>query len=190
MVSGQKFDIYDSEGKYAPKREIPTIFANLSKAQESLESQWHVASYSTSDLRDLTSEKLPAAPQPSAWQMKSRSILARWSSAYDVYLNFQGGSMTEKRKKGTAALRILKELGSITRMVTQTTIDDQMSWDAFGLVFQNIVSLAEDIVELDQKSVPGKPSFCIDMAVIGPLFQVSLLSNVHPSFNDVTRCNR
>jgi hypothetical protein len=178
MVTGQKWDMYSSDTKDAPKQEMPAMFSNLSKVQESLVSQWHIASYSTPDVLELTSENFPGVPRASAWQMKSKSILARWSSAYEVYLNFQGGNMTEKKKKGTAVLRILKELGSTARILTQTTVEDQMDWDAFCPMFQNIVSLAEDIVELDLKPVAEKPSFCIDMAIVGPLFEVGVLSSL------------
>ena len=167
--------MYESMKKDAQKRQIPAIFSSLSKARESLVSQWHVASYSTSDRWDSTSEKLPAVPQGGTWQKKSISILARWSSAYDAYLNIRGDNLTDQKRKGTAVLRILKELGSTAMMLTQTTVDDQMSWDVFCPMFRKIVSLAEDIVELDLKPTAETPTYCIDMALVRPLFEVSLL---------------
>jgi hypothetical protein len=160
--------------KHIQKREKPTMFSSLSKAGESLVSYWHLASYSASDIWDPTKEKFPAVLKAGAWQEKSMSILARWSSAYDAYLNVQSENMTDIKRKGTAVLRILKELGSAAKMFTRTTLDDQINWDAFYPMFQKIVSLAEDIIELDLKSTVARPKFCMDMALIGPLFEVSL----------------
>ncbi|KAH8797619.1 hypothetical protein F5884DRAFT_687858 [Xylogone sp. PMI_703] len=173
MVSEQKREMHDSIQKYAQKGEVPAIFSALSKTRDSLVMQWHVTSYSTSDIWDPTSEKLPAAPQAGAWQKKSISILARWSSAYDAYLNIRGDNLTEKRKKGTTALYILKELGSTSMMLSQTVVDDEMNWDIFCDMFRKIVSLADDIVELDLKSTADRPTSCIDMTIVRPLFAVS-----------------
>jgi hypothetical protein len=145
MVTGREWDVYGSEKRYAQKREIPAMFSTLSKARESLVSDWHVASYPTSDMWDPTSDRLPGVPHAGTWQKKSISILARWSSAYDVYLNIRGENLTHEKRRGTAALSILKELGSIAMMLTPTTVDDQTIWDVFCHMFQNVVSLAEDI---------------------------------------------
>jgi hypothetical protein len=93
----------DCVGYVFTEREIPAIFSSLSKARKSLVSHWHVASYSTSEKWDFTSEKLHAVLQAGAWQKKSMSILARWSSAYDVYLNVRGDNLTDE-KKGKALL--------------------------------------------------------------------------------------
>jgi hypothetical protein len=128
----------------------------------------------SSYLGNPTSQKPPAAfDNAGLWQRKSRSILARWSSAYDVYLDIRGDRLTNEKRKGTAGLRILKELGSVTMMLTQPIVDDETNWDIFCPVFQNVVSLAEDIIELDVESNAERSPFCINMAVIGPLFQVS-----------------
>lgn len=173
MVHGQGRDTYKPMEDLAQKRSIPTIFSSLSKDRETLVSQWHVASYSTSRTVNPSGVILPAFTQDGHWQSKSTSILARWSSAYDVYLDIQGVNLTDKRRQGTAALRILKELGFIASMLTQTTVDDQRDWDVFCPMFQNIVSLAEEIVELDQKSTVERPTFCLDIALVGPLWKVS-----------------
>jgi hypothetical protein len=140
MVTGREWDVYGSEKRYAQKREIPAMFSTLSKARESLVSDWHVASYPTSDMWDPTSDRLPGVPHAGTWQKKSISILARWSSAYDVYLNIRGENLTHEKRRGTAALSILKELGSIAMMLTPTTVDDQTIWDVFCHMFQNVVS--------------------------------------------------
>jgi hypothetical protein len=163
------------------KNEIPAMFAALSKTRESLLSHWHVAFDVTNDDWDYTREEVPAILQVGAWQEKSTSILARWSSAYEAYLEIRGHRLTNAKKKGLAALRILKELGSTAILLTEMTFDDEMKWDMFYSVFQNVVSLAEDIVELDLSSTVEKPRFCLEMAIVQPLFKVSLrLSDCFP----------
>lgn len=167
----------DPMANLTQKQDIPAIFSSLSMARERLVSHWHVTSHSTSDVWDPLSEKL-TVPLTGAWQKKSSSILARWSSAYDAYLNIQGGNITDRKRKGTAVLRILKELGSTAAILTKTTVNDQIEWDVFCSMFEKIVSLAEDIAEVDQNSTEGRPTYCIDMALIGPLFAVSSSSKV------------
>ena len=100
------------------------------------------------------------------------SVLARWSSAYEVYSSIRGDNLTDAKRKGTASLRILKELGSTAMVFSRAVVDDEKDWDTFHSLFQNVVCLADDIVELDLKSTAEKPPFCIDMAIVGPLFKV------------------
>jgi hypothetical protein len=176
MISGQKWERFNSLRNYALREEPPTIFSGLLEAGDSLVSHWHVASYPSSNQWSDATEKIPALPQEGAWQKKSMSILARWTSAYDAYLNIPGENLTDTRKKGTAALRILKELGSSTIMLKRTVVHDEGNWDVFCPMFQKIVSLAEDMVELDQKPTAERPTYCINMAIVAPLFMVSLLS--------------
>lgn len=173
MVSGQKWEMHDSKIQNAPKPEISAIFSTLSNVGTSLVTQWQMSSYSITDTANPPNEKIPAALGIDPWQKKSRSILARWSSAYDVYLNIRGDNLTNEKRKGTAGLRILKELGSVAMMLTQPIVDDETSWDVFCPIFQNVVSLAEDIVELDSEVTTERSPFCINMTVVGPLFQVS-----------------
>jgi hypothetical protein len=166
------------------RQDIPAMFSALSKARELLVSHWHVTSYATSDIWDHTSEKLPVIPQAGTWQRKSISILARWSSAFDTYSNTRGHHLTVVKKKGIATLRILKELGSTIMMLTGMMMDDERKWDIFCPMFQNVVTLAEEIVELDLSSTIEKPPFCIEMALVRPLFEVSIVS----PFEDVLIC--
>jgi hypothetical protein len=177
MVSGQKSAMPGPMKQYGQKKEIPAIFSSLAEARDSLVSLWHINSYSSSDSWDPANEELPMVPQTGTWQVRFGSIQARWSSAYDAYLNIQGDNLTDKRRKGTAILRILRELGSTSKMLTRATADDQRNWDSLCFMFQEIVSLAEDIVELDLSSTAERPTFCADMALVGLLFEVSSASN-------------
>jgi hypothetical protein len=148
------------------------MFSSLSIARETVTSHWHVTSYSKRDLWHPTGDISGAIPEDSAWQKTSTSIMARWSSAYDAYLNIRGDGLTDQKKKGTAIFSILKELGSTVMTLTGAVVKDQQDWDILYPVFQKIVSLADDIVELELKSSALKSNSCIDMSVVRPLFEV------------------
>lgn len=182
MVVRRKWELYESIS-HPPTRGMPAIFSSLSKDRESLVSNWHVASYSIGNNWVPASENIPMVPKTGAWQKRSLSILARWSSAYDVYSNIQGQNLTEKKRRGTAVFRILKELGSTVTILNRTVVDDQINWDVFCPMFQKITSLAEDVAEIDSKSTEVKPTYCIDMAIIGTLFKVSFLAILSPFLN-------
>lgn len=178
MVSDQKLDMPDWMKMSVQEGDIPTIFSGLLESRDSLVSHWHVSSYSTSHIPDPRSEKTLDVSHLGSWQKKAGSILGRWSSAYDAYLNVRGDNLTDAKRKGTAVLRILKELGSTAMMLTETTVEDQMDWDVLCPTFQKVVSLADEIIGLDKQSASGRPTYCIDMALVGPLFEVSLSLNL------------
>jgi hypothetical protein len=164
---------------------IPAMFPALSQARKTLVSRWHVTSRTTSALWEPT-HGIYLAERPAAWQAQSTSILARWSSAYDVYLNIRGEHLTVVKRKGISTIRILKELGSKAAVLTQTTFDNERDWDAFCPMFQNVVALAHDIVELDLQMTAGTPLHCMDMAIVRLLFEVNLLLNTLTVLGDRT----
>lgn len=163
--------------QFASKGEMPVIFSSLMEARDSLVSPWHV-DYSNADTADPMNEKPPAILQAGAWQNNSVTILARWTSAYDCYSDLRGDNLLDPKSKGTANLRILKELASTEMVLTRATVDDERSWDVLCPVFQKLVSLSEDIIELDMKPNTGRPETCMDTALVAPLFKVSSLSNM------------
>ncbi|KIM94826.1 hypothetical protein OIDMADRAFT_135229 [Oidiodendron maius Zn] len=168
---GGKWQIYKVMKKYAWTRKIPPFFSSLSQARDSLVFHWHMLSYSISDVRGPTNEQIPDVFK--AWQKSSIGILEKWSAALNTFLFNRGDDLTDIERKGVAVLTILKELGSTSVMLTRTMVDDQKAWDIFTPTFQRIVSLAEEIVELEYKSNSGRPTFSIDMAIVGPIFEVS-----------------
>ncbi|PVI00600.1 hypothetical protein DM02DRAFT_592558 [Periconia macrospinosa] len=151
--------------------DFPAMFPALLQAEKALVSRWHITSHTTSELWDPTGGKHLAKP-PSAWQAQSTSILARWSSAYEVYLDIRSDHLTVAKRKGMSTIRILRELGSTAAVLTKTTLDDEREWDAFCPMFRNIVSLALDIVKTDLQTTEGTPPNCINMAIVRLLFEV------------------
>jgi hypothetical protein len=171
MVGGEKWVIYEVMKKYARKKEIPAAFSSLSEARDSLVFHWHMVSYSINDIWDPTNENSTAVLE--AWKRSSIRTLERWVSALDAFLLNRGSDLTAKEQQGAAVLCILKELGSSSLLLARTVIDDQRKWDVFYEIFERIVTIAEGIIERDTKATSGKPTFCIDMAVVAPLFEVA-----------------
>jgi hypothetical protein len=59
-------------------------------------------------------------------------------------------------------------------------VNEQRNGDVFCPTFQKIVTpFAEGIVKLDLKSTAGKLTFCNDMALVAPLFDVNFSSNLY-----------
>jgi len=79
----------------------------------------------------------------------------------DVYSNIEGDSLTDKKKKGTAVLRILKELGSTARMLTQTTVDDEMDWEYSAPVSEKSSPWPRILFNLDTSQLQEKPTFAL-----------------------------
>jgi hypothetical protein len=130
-------------------------------------SNWHLSTYSISIASSV--------PQRGAWEQRSASILARWSSAYNAYLDIRDDYITDLKRQGTAAFSILKELGFSANTLTRMKVDNETNWDVFIGFFSKVVALVDDIVELDLKAEARRPAFCMNMAVIRLLFQVSLI---------------
>ncbi|KAE9371928.1 hypothetical protein N431DRAFT_492197 [Stipitochalara longipes BDJ] len=162
----EKWETYEVMQKHAWIRDMPPAFSSISRARDCLMFQWHMLSFS----KDRTSEQFPKVYL--AWQKSSIDVLERWSAAFDAFVSSRGDEMTDDEKKGVAVLAIIKELGSTSVMLTRTMVDDQRNWDVFSPIFEKIVCLAEDIVRLDFKSNGGRPTFCIDLAIVSPIFEV------------------
>ncbi|PMD29888.1 hypothetical protein L207DRAFT_503376 [Hyaloscypha variabilis F] len=164
-----EWNTYEIMKKHAWTREIPPAFSTVSQARNCLLFHWHKLSF---NIWDRSSKQFPEILI--AWQKTSIAILDRWSTAFDAFLSNRGDKMTDNERKGAAVLTIIRELGSTSVMLVRTKVDDQRNWDIFSPIFEKIVCLAEDVVKLDFKSNGGRPTFCIDLAIVSPLFEVSI----------------
>jgi hypothetical protein len=129
------------------------------------------SSLSLRELWDPTSEECPNILL--TWQRDGIAIVDKWSTAFDAFIRTRGDNITENERKGVAVLRLLKDYASTSIMIARTMDDDQRNWDVFIPIFEKIVCRAEELVNLDFKNNEGKPTFGVDMAFVGPLFEVS-----------------
>jgi hypothetical protein len=170
MIGDQKWLIYDKILKHK-RLEMPTVFTSLAEARYSLVLNWHACSYG---LNTLPSSEDPNFFQSLAsWQQNSVDTFDKWSAALDTFLENRGGSMAPEEVKGLLILRVQSHLALTTLRLTRTTVeeDDQTLWDEFMQMYDKIISMAADFVEPDDGE-NTKPSFTIDLGVIGPLFEV------------------
>jgi hypothetical protein len=170
MIGDQKWLIYDKILKHK-RHEMPTVFRSLSEARYLLVFNWHTCSYG---LNALPSSEDPNFSQSlTSWQRNSISIFDKWSAALDAFLENLGGPLTPEELKGLRILQVQSHLALTTLRLTRTTVeeDDQTLWDEFMPIYDRIISQAADVVEPDDGE-NTKPSFTIDLGVIGPLFEV------------------
>jgi hypothetical protein len=169
MIGDRKWLIYDKILKHK-RHEMPTAFTSLAEARYLLVFNWHTCSYG---LNTLPSSEDPNFFQCLAsWQQNSVDIFDKWSAALDTFLEHRGELSTPERK-GLLILRVQSHLALTTLRLTRTTVeeDDQTLWDEFMQMYAGIISLAADFVEHNDGE-NTKPSFTIDLGVIGPLFEV------------------
>ena len=173
MIGGHPWNFYGrSETAYNPK--IPTSFSSLSEARDSLDYLYYDCSHSMLDQ--------PKRDDPAfftimnAWQRKYSDLLQRWSMAFDAFLELHGDTFTCKEREGVTVLQIQKLSAYITLDVGRSTTDDQTLWDVYCPLFEEMVTLAESIVEpathSGHRSLDRKLSISLDKGIIGPLYEV------------------
>ena len=166
------FNLYENTTKSRRRQSIPTAFSSLSEARESLVFHWHRL------VRPINEEYLDDGSGLdflTAWQTRhenSQQIFDQWSAAFDVFINSHGSLLEESGQKGVAMLKIQQEIGFLSLQLGRTYFDDQTLWDQFLPLFNQIVSLAAEILDFGSKS-RRYPTFSLDMGVVGPLYEVA-----------------
>jgi hypothetical protein len=166
------FNLYESAAKNRIRQRIPTAFSSLSEARESLIFHWHRL---TRPVNKQLSDDGSSLNFFAAWQTRhegSQLIFNQWSAAFSAFLKTQRASMDENEKKGVAMLEIQQEIGFLSLQLGRTYFDDQTLWDHFIPLFNQIVSLAAEILDFGSKS-RRYPTFSLDMGIVGPLYEVA-----------------
>jgi hypothetical protein len=166
------FNLYESAAKNRIGHSIPTAFSSLSEARESLIFHWHRL---TRPVSKQLSDDGSSLNFFAAWQTRhegSQLIFSQWSAAFSAYLKTHRASMDENEKKGVAMLEIQQEIGFLSLQLGRTYFDDQTLWDHFIPLFNQIVSLAAEILDFGSKS-RRYPTFSLDMGIVGPLYEVA-----------------
>lgn len=97
----------------------------------------------------------------------------KWSAALHAFIRARGDAITDNERRGVQVLLLLQDYTSTSVLVARTMVDEQTNWDVFIPTFETVVCRAEELVRLDLGSTTGRPTFCIDMNFVGPLFEVS-----------------
>jgi len=169
MIGGHQWNIFQGLSNTALDPDIPGIFHSLQEARESLEYYWYICRYSTLGLKD------PSDPQTR--RRKYCNMLEEWSRAFDAFLQLYGDMLSEKERKGVAILQMHKRVGHTALNVERSDVDDEMRWDKFCPVFEEIVTLAEFVVEPTNSTTPTEAAqrihFSLDMSINGCLYDVA-----------------
>jgi hypothetical protein len=177
-VTGQecRFDISNNIGR--DYSEIPVCFSSVSEPRDYLEHYSY--KYTLEALEIASSESFPAAEAFLDLRKRYAVISERWSAALDEFIKHEGERLTAKERLGVAVLNIYRLAHILTLDIDRPNYEDQTIVDKHNLVFAKIVELAAFVVESShdlESPLPAKksyrPSFSLDMGVVGPLFDVA-----------------
>ncbi|EEA28512.1 conserved hypothetical protein [Talaromyces marneffei ATCC 18224] len=165
---------------------IPPIFASLSEARSAMEyygqlyrmtvdaSEIGSLSMSPDEMKDYTADPDPR----SAFAVKYLSILKRWTSAFDAFLEGRAGSFTVAEMRTVRILRMqqLHSQISIEVSTRYTCAENQMFWDDYCPVYEEMINLIEAILATEGPEgdlTTRNASFSLDLVTIGPIYDLA-----------------
>lgn len=169
MVGDPDWSLYDDTWKsHRISSSTPLAFTSLIMAREQFVLSWHHCHFLLRELqRKRSSTDFQSLFETS--QQTCLNIVGEWNTAFKAFLETNVDTISEKEKKGSLMLHILKTIGFMTLRVNRSPLDDQTIWDQFCPMYDKIVDLAEELIGSD----PGIPKFTLDMGIIAPLYQVT-----------------
>lgn len=172
----------------------PIVFHSLAEAREMLEIYTHYHRQRSTELQGKYKQAKQinvASLSAVALRDISLSLLRRWSGALNAFLHKHSASLTDCERRGAAQLQLRQIDSFIALDVTQTTgeaePDDQIRWDRYNSVFEQMVALGESINEYSHSSAssflssssssgmpPSSPTtFSLDLGIVGVMFNVA-----------------
>ena len=163
---------------------IPACFTSLEEAQNSL--YYHhnrclkVAFdfYNTSSHADQIGPLTGCPCLDSYCQNRTafRSILQKWSAAFEAFLVKACATMDSKALQGAAVLKINHRISALhVEYYGQDPVQGSSCWDAHLRECEEIVDLASFIVKAHShksNNGSGKPIFSMDQSIVTPLFSI------------------
>lgn len=154
---------------------IPSSFTTLSQANKSLEHYWHLHSM-ISNARINNASGEPKAEK--FLEMDYSDVFRRWSTAFEGFLELRGNSLTTNERKGVAVLQVqtMALWTSLNVISPGHDESDQMLWDNLGPLYQQILSLAATVLEMENiepSTTPATQSFSLETGIVGPLYDVA-----------------
>ncbi len=178
MIGGGRRDLYERAAA-CPQRQspLPSSFSTLTEARESFIFIWHKCTYMINDIRNRPFQNSKAEYETQ--QKRCFTLVEQWSSALDALLLARSQDMTPLELKGASVLKIQKLIGFAILHTHRSGNDDQTLWDPLCPMFEQVVNLAAEVLDLDTEinnSSPSEtrtPSFLFDMEIVGPLYHVA-----------------
>lgn len=100
-------------------------------------------------------------------------MLDQWSAGFETFVQARCDALTQRELSGIGTLRIYRSVGFTFLYLKRTLEDDQMLWDEFCPMFDEIVNLAAVVLAADSDIPSRKPYFSLDLGIIAPLFEVA-----------------
>jgi hypothetical protein len=167
MMGGRNWQLYEKISRYKAN-DIPTAFTTLAEARFYLMYGWHASQSHLHSIPGLDDGKY--LPELDSWQRKSFIVYKKWSSALDAYLLSRGGILTIEEEDGLRILQAQSYIALTTLAIAPNRVYDQTRWDEFNPMFENIISLAADVVQRNVQSETSNSFFSLYPGVIAPVF--------------------
>jgi hypothetical protein len=166
-MGGRNWQLYEKISRYRHS-EIPTAFTTLAEARLYLMYGWHASQSHLHSTPGLDDGKY--IPKLDSWQRKSVSGYKKWSSALDTYLMKREGALTIEEEDGLRILQAQSYIAFTTLAIARDQVYDQTRWDEFNPVFENIISLAADVVQRNVQGETSSSFFSLYPGIIAPVF--------------------
>ncbi|KAL4885440.1 hypothetical protein BJY04DRAFT_134465 [Aspergillus karnatakaensis] len=181
----------------------PVVFNSLAEAREMLELYTYYYRQRSTELQNklsqteslnmalsspLNSDLVTANPSAIMLRNTTLSLLARWSTALDVFLRERGDSLTSREKRGAAVLKLRRLDSFLALDVLQFQVEggmetatDHLRWDNYYPLFEQMVTQGEVILQFSAEDTASPSStpkstpqtFSLDLGIIGSMFNVA-----------------
>ncbi|KAL4793034.1 hypothetical protein BDV19DRAFT_380354 [Aspergillus venezuelensis] len=173
-----------------PYLDIPSKFNSIAEARDIFEY------YSYKAARDLrnkvgTDDRVETRPEFTAVLQSYDPLIQQFSSSLHQYEQTRSESLTAREQIGLKMLKIHHNMQLIRLEYGKLGVSNQVSWDKFNWLFEEIVNLATYVVDsthgidclslsqtqLEELASQGrfKPSFTLDMGIVGPVYNTATL---------------
>lgn len=158
MIGGITWDLFTKRKSIPTLPFVPRKFSSVAETGDWLVYHWYGCTYAISFEKKYFSN-LDFPTRFDTWQRNSIAIVEERSQRLNELVDSRGKDISPKERIGVAILRIQSLMGFTSLRFKRGAEDDQTRWDEFCPVFEEAVTLAEDVV----RDEAGAPYFCLDL---------------------------
>ncbi|KAI9846842.1 MAG: hypothetical protein M1838_001117 [Thelocarpon superellum] len=174
MANGpyETFQLHASNTQPGFGPEVPSEFSSIEEARNNAD--FHGTRYLHAVER--CSHATPGDDQDSIFMIQADygATIERWFAAFEVFLEKMGPNLSAEELNGALVLKIQQQIhGLVTKIQYWPMPADEMIWDEFLPVFDQIVTLARVVVRAStqlSQIKPGRRTFSMDPGIVRPLF--------------------
>ncbi|KAL4949227.1 hypothetical protein BDW69DRAFT_198257 [Aspergillus filifer] len=169
-----------------PYLDIPSSFSSIAEARDTFE---YYRCKAARDLSDKvgTDHGVELKPLLQSYD----PLIRQFSASLHQFEQTKGDHLTAREQIGLSILKVHQNMQLIRFEYAKLGLSDQVSWDKFNWLFEEIVKLAAYVVDsthgidclslsqtqLEKLASEGKfkPSFTLDMGIVGPVYNTATL---------------